>query len=388
MGRPSGAPVHPEGNTVKFTTAAATSAIALVSVLALSACAGDGAKGSGTPAATSTDSAVDYSSLTGTITAGGSSAQANAQAAWTAAFQAQAKGVTIDYDKSQGSGGGVTNWLNGSYDFAGTDAGLSAEQQAQSTAICGAGGALNLPTYLSGVAVIYNLPGVKLQLSNKTVADIFALKVTKWNDPEIVADNPGQSLPDSAITVVSRADGSGTTANFTSYLSQTQPSIWTYPVSTAWPVQGTSGQQGGSGVVGTVTAGEGTIGYADHSSIGKAQSAKIQVSTSKTFAAYSAAGATEAFDSAATATPQVKGDLLQKIDYTKITDASAYPIPLLSYDVVCTTFKDAKQAKLTAAYLGFITGETGQKVAAKNAGSAELPVKIQADVATSLKLVR
>ncbi|MGA0566940.1 phosphate ABC transporter substrate-binding protein PstS [Rathayibacter sp. KR2-224] len=374
---------------MKFNKAAAASAIALASLLALTACSGDGgAKSSGTPAASTTDATADYSSLSGTITAGGSSAQANAQAAWTAAFQAQATGVTINYDKSQGSGGGVTNWLNGSYDFAGTDAGLKDDQQTQSKAICGAGGALNLPTYLSGVAVIYNLPGVKLQLSNKAVADIFSLKVTKWNDPEIAADNPGQTLPDSAITVVSRADGSGTTANFTSYLSQTQPSIWTYPVSTAWPVQGTSGQQGGSGVVNTVTAGVGTIGYADHSSIGKAEAAKIQVGTSKTFADYSASGATKAFDSAATATPQVKGDLLQKIDYTKITDKSAYPIPLLSYDVVCTTFKDPKQAKLTAAYLGFVASETGQKVAAANAGSAPLPTKIQSDVAASLKLVK
>jgi phosphate transport system substrate-binding protein len=153
-------------------------------------------------------------------------------------------------------------------------------------------------------------------------------------------------------------------------------------------VQGTSGQQGGSGVVNTVTAGTGTIGYADHSSIGKAEAAKIQVGTSKTFVDYSASGATKAFDSAATATPQVKGDLLQKIDYTKITDKSAYPIPLLSYDVVCTTFKDAGQAKLTAAYLGFIASETGQKVAAANAGSAPLPAKIQTDVAASLKLVK
>ncbi|GAB3392009.1 phosphate ABC transporter substrate-binding protein PstS [Humibacter soli] len=372
---------------MKFNKAAAVGAIALASALALTACS-SGNTGGSTPSPTKTSAAVDYSSLSGTITAGGSSAQANAQTAWTAAFKVQAPSVTVNYDKSQGSGGGVTNWLNGSYDFAGTDAGLTSEQQTQSQANCGSGGALNLPTYLSGVAVIYNLPGVTLQLSSKTIADIFSLKVTKWNDPEIAADNPGQTLPSSAITVVSRADGSGTTANFTSYLSQTQPSIWTYPVSTAWPVSGTSGQQGGSGVVNTVTAGAGTIGYADHSSIGKAQAAKIQVQTTKTYVAYSPAGATQAFDESATATPQVKGDLLQKIDYTKITSTSAYPIPLLSYDVVCTTFKDSAQAKLTTAYLGFAASETGQKVSAANAGSAPLPSGIQSDVAASLKLVK
>lgn len=373
---------------MKFKNAAAVGAVALATALTLSACSG-GASGSGTPDASTTQgSTIDYGSLKGTVTAGGSSAQANAQAAWTAAFQAQANGVTINYDKSQGSGGGVTNWLNGSYDFAGTDAGLKPEQQTQSQQICGAGGALNLPVYLSGVAVVYNLPGVKLQLSSATIAKIFSLKITKWNDPAIAADNPGQTLPDSAITVVSRADGSGTTANFTSYLSQTQPSIWTYPVSTAWPVKGTSGQQGGSGVVNTVTAGKGTIGYADHSSIGKATAAAVQVGTGKDFAEYSPAGATNAFDAAGSAAPQTKGDLLQKIDYTKITSAEAYPIPLLSYDVVCTTFKNADQAKVTAAYLGFVVSKTGQEVAAKNAGSAPLPDQIQKDVAASLKLVK
>ena len=373
---------------MKFTHATAVGAVALATALALSACSG-GASGSGTPdAATTKDSAVDYGSLKGTITAGGSSAQANAQAAWTAAFQAQASGVTVDYDKSQGSGGGVTNWLNGSYDFAGTDAGLADEQQTEAKANCGPDGALNLPVYLSGVAIVYNLPGVKLQLSSATVAKIFSLKITTWNDPAIAADNPGQSLPASAITVVSRADGSGTTANFTGYLHDVQPSIWTYPVSTAWPVKGTSGQQGGSGIVNTVTAGTGTIGYADHSSIGTATAAAIQVGTGTDFVEYSAAGATNAFGAAATATPQTKGDLLQKIDYAKITSTDAYPIPLLSYDVVCTTFKDSAQAKLTAAYLGFVASKTGQDVAAKNAGSAPLPEKIQQDVAASLKLIK
>jgi phosphate transport system substrate-binding protein len=376
-----------EGNTVKLKNVAAAGAIVAVTALALSACSTSGTPGSSdTPSASAT--AVDYSSLSGTITAGGSSAQANAQTAWTAAFQAQASGVTINYDKSQGSGGGVTNWLAGSYDFAGSDASLSDDQQTQSQKNCGTGGALNLPTYLSGVAIIYNLPGVKLQLSSATLAKIFTLKITTWNDPAIAADNPGATLPSSPITVVSRADGSGTTANFSTYLSQVQPSVWTSAPSTAWPVQGTSGQQGGTGVVNTVTAGTGTIGYADHSSIGSATAASIQVGTGKDFSEYSAAGATDAFDAAASSDPQVKGDLTQKIDYTKITDKAAYPIPLLSYDIVCTTFKDSTQADLTKAYLGFIASKTGQAVAAKNAGSAPLPAKVQSDVAASLKLIK
>jgi phosphate transport system substrate-binding protein len=210
-----------------------------------------------------------------------------------------------------------------------------------------------------------------------------------WNDPAIVADNPGVTLPSDAITPVVRADGSGTTANFTTYLSQTQPTLWTYPVSTAWPVAGESAQQGGSGIVATVAAGKDTIGYADQSSVATATQASIQLGTSKTYVKYTPAGATAAFKVAATASPNsYAGDLTQTIDTTKITAKGSYPIPLLSYDVLCNSFKDATQAKLAAAYIGFIDSANGQAVAAKNAGAAPLPANILADVATSLKAVK
>jgi phosphate transport system substrate-binding protein len=377
---------NPERYTVKLKNVAAVGAIALVTAIALSSC-------SSTPATkpTATKSAaptVDLSTLSGTITSGGSSAQANAQAAWTAAFTSVATGVTINYDKSQGSGGGVTNWLGGSYDFAGTDSALNPTQVSSAATTCGAGGGLDLPVYLSGVAIIFNLPGVtKLNLDSTTIAKIFNKTITTWNDPAIAALNSGVTLPPDPITPVVRADGSGTTANFTTYLSETQPSIWTYPVSTAWPVTGESAQQGGSGIVSTVTAGKDTIGYADQSSVGTATQASIQLGTSgSTFVKYSAAGATKAFAASATSAPSGTGDLTQKIDVTKIT--AGYPIPLLSYDVVCTQFKDPAQAKLAAAYIGFIDSTNGQAVAAKNAGAAPLPASILADVATSLKLVK
>ncbi|MFM9918910.1 phosphate ABC transporter substrate-binding protein PstS [Lacisediminihabitans sp. H27-G8] len=374
---------------MKFTHAASAGALALVAALALSSCASTPS----TPAASTTPkasvAALDKT-LTGTITAGGSSAQANAEAAWTAAFQAQVPGVTINYDKSQGSGGGVTNWLAGSYDFAGSDAPLNADQQTSAAALCGTGGALNLPVYLDGVAVIFNLSGVsKLNLSSATLAKIFSLQVKTWNDPAIAADNPGVTLPSTAITTVTRSDGSGTTQNFTNYLSEVQPSVWTSPASNKWPIAGSSAQQGGSGVVNTVKAGDGTIGYADHSAIGDLTAASIQVGTGKDFVAFSQKGATNAFTAAAVAADTtVKGDLAQKLDYTKITDKSAYPIPLVSYQIVCTTFKDAAQAKLTKAFIGYVASDIGQQITAKNAGSAPIPASMLASIQKSLALVK
>jgi len=381
--------ITPEGNTVKFKNVAAVSALALASVIALSACS---TPATPTETATPTPTAAAFEvdkTLAGTITAGGSSAQANAEAAWTAAFVAQATGVTINYDKSQGSGGGVTNWLAGSYDFAGSDSPLNQDNQTKSQAICGPGGAVNFPVYLSGVAIIYNVAGVTdLKLSSATLAKIFSLQITTWDDAAIAADNKGAKLPAEPITVVTRSDGSGTTANFTNYLTQVQPSLFAGPAGSAWPVAGTSGQQGGSGVVNTVKAGEGTIGYADHSSIGDVKAAAIQSGTGKDFVSYSPEAATTGFEAAAVAAPLADGDLSKKIDYTKISGADSYPIPLLSYVIACTTFKDPAQAKLVKNYIGFIGSDVGQKVAAKNAGSAPVPTSILADFAASLELIK
>ncbi|MEF2975791.1 phosphate ABC transporter substrate-binding protein PstS [Subtercola sp. YIM 133946] len=372
---------------MKFKNVAATGAVFVTVALALSACSSSSTSGSSTSAATSTASAGVVStldsSLKGTITAGGSSAQANAETAWTAAYVAQVAGVTVNYDKSQGSGGGVTNWLAGSYDFAGSDSPLKADQQTSSQTICGTGGGLNLPVYLDGVAIIYNLPGVtSLNLSSATIAKIFNLSITTWNDPAIAADNPGVTLPSTTITTVTRSDGSGTTQNFTNFLSAVDPTDWTYPASNTWPIAGTSAQKGGSGVVQAVGAGAGTIGYADHSAIGTATAATVNK------VAFSQDAATAAFTAGATTVPTTTGDLSQKFDYSKLTGATIYPIPLISYQIVCTTFKDPAQAALTKSYVGYVASTVGQAIAAKNAGSAPIPDSMLTQIQTSLATVK
>lgn len=372
---------------MKWKNFAAAGAVVALSAIALSACSSTTGGSAATTSNPTSSASPDYSALAGTITAGGSSAQGAAEAAWVIAFTSQAKGVTINYDKSQGSGGGVTNWVAGSYDFAGSDAPLKADQQTASQAVCGPGGAVNLPVYLDGVAIIYNLPGVTdLKLSSATIAKIFSLQVTTWNDPAIVADNPGVTLPSSAITTVTRSDGSGTTQNFTNYLAGEQPTIWTNPASNTWPIAGTSAQKGGSGVVQAVTAGVGTIGYADHSAIGNTPAAEI--GTAGGFVKFTAAGATAAFAAAATTVPTATGDLSQKFDYSKLNTTDVYPIPLLSYQIVCTTFKDSKQADLTKAYIGFVASSTGQQVAAKNAGSAPVPDKLLSQIHATLATIK
>jgi len=375
---------------VKLSRFVQLGAVATVASLALAGCSspsgsGDAAASSASPTSSSVAFTIDPS-LSGTITAGGSSAQSNAQAAWTAAYNAQAKGVTINYDKSQGSGGGVTNFLSGAYDFAGSDSPLNADQTAQSKALCTDGG-VNIPVYLDGVAIIFNIPGVTdLKLSGETIAKIFALQITDWSDPAITKDN-GTALPAGAITTVARSDGSGTTQNFTNYLAATQSSVWTSPAGKDWPIEGNvSKQKGGSGVVEAVKAGSGTIGYADHSAIGTLNAAAII--QDGTAIPYSAEAVTATFAAAAVdASNGVPGDLSKKFDYSKLT-AETYPIPLVSYAIACSTFKDTKQSALVKSYLGFVTSTTGQAVAAKNAGSAPLPDSVLAAAAKTLEAIK
>ena len=340
---------------------------------------------SAAPTSTGVTSKVD-ASLTDTITSGGSSAQANAQAAWTAAYNAQAKGVTINYDKSQGSGGGVTNFLSGAYDFAGSDSPLNADQTTASKALCTEGG-INIPVYLDGVAIAFNIPGVTdLKLSGETIAKIFALQITDWSDPAITKDN-GKALPAGKITTVARSDGSGTTANFTNYLAATQKSVWTFPAGKDWPVEGdVSKQKGGSGVVQAIEAGSGTIGYADHSAIGKLPS--VAILQDGKAVPFSADAVSKTFEVAAVdASNGIKGDLSKKFDYSKLT-AETYPIPLVSYAIACTTFKTPEQAKLVKSYIGFIDSTLGQQVAVKNAGAAPLPESVLKAAQESLATIK
>ena len=109
------------------------------------------------------------------------------------------------------------------------------------------------------------------------MARIFNQEITTWNDPAIAKLNPGPELPDTRITPVNRSDESGTTENFTDYLSQVVPSIWNYEVSGDWPVKGGEAAQGRLGIIEAVYAGDGTIGYADASGAGELGIAKIKV---------------------------------------------------------------------------------------------------------------
>ena len=362
---------------MKITRFGAIGAIALVGAFALASCAANegGTGGEETP-----------STLSGTLDGAGSSAQGSAQEAWVAAFQTANPDVTINYDPS-GSGAGRETFIAGGSDWAGSDSALNDDELGGAFAACAPDTkAIDIPTYISPIAVIFNVDGVTdLNLDAETIAHIFKGDITKWNDPAIAALNDGATLPDLAITAVHRSDDSGTTKNFTDYLNKVAGDVWDQPAADPFPYQTGEGAQGTSGVVDAVTNGTGTIGYADASKAGDLGVAKIKVGDQ--FVAYSA----EAAAAVVAGSPLVDGrdanDIAIALD-RKTTDPTHYPLVLVSYSIVCSEYADAAQGELVKAYISYITSAEGQQVAADSAGAAPLSDDLSAKVADALASIK
>jgi phosphate transport system substrate-binding protein len=324
------------------------------------------------------------SGLSGTLNGEGSSAQEAAQTAWRAGFQGDNSGVTVNYNPT-GSGAGREKFIAGAVDFAGSDSYLKDDEEATELSDakerCGGEDPIEVPAYVSPIAVVYNLPGVDgLQLSAPTIGEIFNGKITTWNDPAIAEENPDADLPSTKIAPVHRSDESGTTENFTDYLEKASDGGWPHPKDKVWPIKSGEAAQGTSGVVQAVTEGEGTIGYADESQVGDLQVASIKVGD-----AYVAPSA-EAAAKVVAVSPRVEGrpdvDMAIDIDRTT-TEAGAYPLVLASYLIACQHYDDQGAADLVKEYLTYVLSEEGQSTAAENAGSAPLDPALQ-DEATGI----
>ncbi|WP_231558386.1 phosphate ABC transporter substrate-binding protein PstS [Modestobacter caceresii] len=338
---------------------------ALAATLALAACgASNEETGSGT--ASGGDSGEE---LSGTLVGAGSSAQQAAMQGWTAGYSSVQPGVTVNYDPV-GSGGGREQFLAGGTDFAGSDAALDEEELALAEERCGESGIFELANYIAPIAVVYNLEGVEdLNLSPEVVAGIFNQQITNWNDPAIAADNPDATLPDLPITPVNRSDESGTTENFTEYLVAAAGDAWPHEASGDWPVSGGEAAQGTSGVISAVTAGNGSIGYADLSQAGDLGVANIGVG--EEFVEPTAEAAAAVVENSETLEGRGEYDFAVELA-RDTTESGNYPIVLISYHVGCIEYDDQETADLVTDFMTYVVSEEGQQAAAEAAGSAPI----------------
>src|SRR6266850_5408679 len=227
--------------------------------------------------------------------------------------------VLIDY-QSIGSGGGIKQIQAQTVDFGASDAPMTDAELKGSP-----GELVHIPTVLGAVVVTYNVPSITqpLNLSAEVIADIFLGKIKKWNDPRLKQDNPSASLPATDITVVHRAEASGTSFVFTDYLSKVSPE-WKEKVGTdkapKWPVG--QGGKGNEGVTGQIKQQPNTIGYVE---LAYAVQNKLPVALVKNASGVFVEPSVDAVTAAAAASAATTPDDL-RVSITNADGAGAYPI--------------------------------------------------------------
>lgn len=365
---------------MKISRIAQVGAVAAVAALALAGCAANETAPGDTGGTTS--------DLSGEIAGGGSSAQEVAVQAWTAGFQTANPDVTITYDPS-GSGAGRESFQAGAFPFAGSDRAFTIEEiEAGPFDACVDGsGIIELPTYISPIAVIFNIEGVDaLNLDAAAIAGLMAGTITNWNDPAIAALNEGVTLPDLAVTPVHRADDSGTTENFTDYLFQAAGDVWTSEPDGVWPLSSGEAAQGTSGVVSAVAGGNGAIGYADASRAAEEGLSTAAVKVGDEFVEYSPEAAAAIVDASPLEEGRGEGDLAIELQRTS-DEAGVYPIVLVSYMIACQEYADAAVAPIVKGYLQHVASAEGQDAAAEAAGSAPISDTLREQVNAAIDLI-
>lgn len=385
---------------MKLTRPVTLTALALSGALTVSACGSDNttstASGSQAPSSAASTAASSGSSTsaaniggvpcaTGSLTLAGSTAQSNAMSVWIKNYQLACQGAQINYGGG-GSGAGVTQFQQGTIDFAGSDFPLNAKNHPGADKRCGSGNtAIDLPLVPGPIAIGYNLPGVSdLNLSATALAEIFSGKVTKWNDPAIAKDNSGVKLPSTPIQTFHRSDGSGTSFNFTNYLTHEAKAAWSYGANKTWPAPGGQGSKGTQGIAQGVKSTPGGVGYMEQSFATQSNISVAKVGNAG--GAFVPLTGDNAVNFLSKATVAGTGnDLALSFDYTN-TDATAYPNLLVTYEIVCQKGNEASKLPLIKSFLSYLASDAGQAILPAN-GYIKLPANVDAQARSAIATI-
>jgi phosphate transport system substrate-binding protein len=294
---------------------------------------------------------------------------------WIQDFQQSHSTIQINY-QSIGSGGGIQQVKSGTIDFGASDAPLSDADMAQMTPV------IQIPESAGPICVTYNLDSLQkpLQLSSEALAGIFLGKITSWQDPLLKQDNPGVKLPNAKITVVHRAESSGTTAAFTTYLSAVSPD-WAQQVSKGtavkWPTG--LGAKGSEGVTGQVKQFPGAISYVEltYATQNKLPVAGIKNQAGK-YVLPSTAGTTAAIDAFK---DQLAKDARTPIANPPASAPDAYPISTLTFLIIPKDGKDVPKRTALKQFITYVVTDGQQASSGMNYAPLPDAVK-QLDVQT------
>jgi phosphate transport system substrate-binding protein len=307
---------------------------------------------------------------------------------WFKDFSKEHKDIRVDY-QSKGSGAGIQDLINGTVDFAASDAAMDDAEMAKVKQ-----GVVLLPMTAGEIVLIYNLKGVnELKLSRAAYVGIFAGKITRWNDPAIAATNPGVALPDKAITVVTRSDSSGTSYVFTGHLSAIDEGFKTAvgtSKSPEWPKSGKFvAAPKNDGVTAQVQQNEGAIGYVEYGYAkltGWKQVAQLENKAGQFVAAGPESGA------AALASAEFPAGNLPNSDVPNLIAWAWDPAGDKSYPIVSFTwmlfYKDQDDAKAEALRKLVAYGvKEGQKMA-DSMGYIPLPENVAEKVLAASEFIK
>jgi len=286
--------------------------------------------------------------------------------------------VRFNY-QSIGSGGGIKQITEQTVDFGASDGPMTDEQLRAAP-----GKILHFPTVMGAVVVTYNAEGVKsgLKLTPETIAGIFLGKITKWNDPALVAANPGVTLPPRDIIVVHRSDGSGTSYIFTDYLSKVSRE-WNNKVgkgtSVNWPAG--LGGKGNEGVTGLVKQTPFSLGYVE---LIYAQSNNLPFADVKNKTGAFVAPSLESVTAAASAFADTMPEDF-RVSITDAPDARAYPISGMTWLLVYEKQKDVEKGKKLVRFLDWMMHDGQQQAPALH--YAPLPAQVIAKETVALRMV-
>ena len=321
--------------------------------------------------------AFSINTLAADITGAGATFPYAVYTKWAEAYQA-ATGNKVNY-QGIGSSGGVKQIKAKTVDFGGTDAPVKEED-------LDAAKLVQVPTVMGGVTIVMNVPGIesgKLKLDGATAAEIFRGAITKWNDPAIARLNPGVALPDLAITVSHRSDGSGTTYAFTNYLAK-QSVAFKRDVGAGntvnWPSNAVGGK-GNPGVAANVQKIKGAIGYVD---IADAMKNKMSFVALKNKAGnYIVPNQDAVADAAAGANFKVKGMAPDLLDQSH---KNAWPITSATYILAYEKGSDAAKQKGVVDFFTWSLNN-GQKMA-EELGFVPLPPNVVKMVEAEMKNIK
>ena len=294
---------------------------------------------------------------------------------WFSEYAQAHPSVKINY-QSIGSGGGIRQASDGTVDFGASDGPMTDDQLKTSKVKL-----MHIPTVLGAVVPVYSIPGVtkELNFTGDIIADIYLGKISMWNDPRIVKENPGVNLPGNAILPVYRSDGSGTTYIFSDYLSKVSPD-WNSKVgkntSVKWPTG--VGQKGNEGVAGMVRQSPNSFGYVEliYAIQNKMSYGSVKNASGKYIKATPDA-VTAAAEAAAKSMPAD-----YRVSITNAAGPTVYPISSFTWLLIPAKSTDPAKAKALQAFLGWMLDHGESE--ASGMGYAPLPQPVQVMVRKSI----